>query len=166
MPRRSAGILLYRRSASGSVELLIAHPGGPAWVNRDAGAWSIPKGELEDGEAAWDVARREFEEETGHAAPAGTPIELGEVRQRSGKVVEAWGLEGDLDPATAVSNTFPLEWPPRSGRWITIPEVDRVEWVSPDVARERLNPAQTVLVDRLLDALAPDSGTASSGSSG
>jgi predicted NUDIX family NTP pyrophosphohydrolase len=163
MPRRSAGILLYRRPAPGSVEVLIAHPGGPAWVNRDAGAWSIPKGELEDGEAAWDVARREFEEETGQAAPATDPIQLGEVRQRSGKVVEAWALEGDLDPAVAVSNTFPLEWPPRSGRWITIPEVDRVEWVSPDVARSRLNPAQAVFVQRLLDTLAGHGAAGESG---
>jgi predicted NUDIX family NTP pyrophosphohydrolase len=162
LPRRSAGILLYRLSGRGSIEVLIAHPGGPAWANRDTGAWSIPKGELEDGEAAWAVARREFEEETGHAAPAGKPIELGEVRQRSGKVVEAWALEGDLDPAAAVSNTFALEWPPRSGRWITIPEVDRVEWVSPEGARERLNPAQIVFVERLLDALTREPGAARS----
>ena len=153
MPRRSAGILLYRRSGSGSVHVLIAHPGGPAWAKRDLGAWSIPKGELEDGEAAWDVARREFEEETGQPPPAGAPIELGEARQRSGKIVEAWALEGDLDPAVAVSNTFPFEWPSRSGRWITIPEVDRVEWCEPEVAREKLNPAQAVFVDRLLEAL-------------
>ncbi len=163
MARRSAGILLYRLSAPGSVEVLIAHPGGPAWANRDAGAWSIPKGEVEDGEAGWGVACREFEEETGQPAPRADSIELGEVRQRSGKIVEAWGLEGDLDPAVAVSNTFPLEWPPRSGRWITVPEIDRVMWVTPAVAREKLNPAQTVFVDRLLDALARRAETDGSG---
>jgi len=151
-PRRSAGLLLYRRSA-GAVEVLLAHPGGPIWAKRDAGVWTVPKGEFHDGEAAWAVARREFEEETGHPAPDGDPIELGEIRQKGGKLVEAWALQGDLDPATARSNTFPFEWPPRSGRWITIPEIDRVEWFAPDEARQRIKDTQIPFIDRLLDAL-------------
>jgi len=153
--RRSAGLLLYRRTAVGDVEVLLAHPGGPLWAKRDAGVWTVPKGEFHDGEAAWAVARREFEEETGHPAPDGDPIELGEIRQKGGKLVEAWALEGDLDPATARSNTFPFEWPPRSGRWITIPEIDRVEWFAPDEARQRIKDTQIPFIDRLLQALAP-----------
>jgi predicted NUDIX family NTP pyrophosphohydrolase len=152
-PRRSAGILLYR-SANGGIEVLLAHPGGPVWAKRDAGAWSVPKGEIEEGEDAWAVARREFEEETGHPAPDGAAIELGEITQKGGKVVVAWGLEGDLDPATAHSNTFPFQWPPKSGRYITIPEIDRVEWFSPDEARLRIKDTQIPLIDRLLEALA------------
>jgi predicted NUDIX family NTP pyrophosphohydrolase len=152
MPRRSAGLLLYRRRPAG-IEVLLAHPGGPLWAKRDEGAWTVPKGEFDEGEAAWAVARREFEEETGHAAPDGEALHLGDVRQKGGKVVEAWALEGDLDPAAARSNTFPLEWPPRSGRWITVPEIDRVEWFAPDEARRRIKDAQVPLVDRLLAAL-------------
>jgi predicted NUDIX family NTP pyrophosphohydrolase len=152
-PRRSAGLLLYRRTSAGAFEVLLAHPGGPLWAKRDAGVWTVPKGEFHEGEEAWAVARREFEEETGHPAPDGDSIELGEIRQKGGKLVEAWALEGDLDPATARSNTFPLEWPPRSGRWITIPEIDRVEWFAPDEARQRIKDAQIPFIDRLLDAL-------------
>ena len=151
--RRSAGLLLYRHRSDGGTEVLLAHPGGPLWAKRDAGVWTVPKGEFHDGEAAWAVARREFEEETGHPAPDGDPIELGEIRQKGGKLVEAWALEGDLDPATARSNTFPFEWPPRSGRWITIPEIDRVEWFAPDEARQRIKDTQIPFIDRLLDAL-------------
>ena len=154
MPRRSAGLLLYRRSETGGVEVLLAHPGGPVWSKRDAGAWTLPKGEIEEGEEPLAVAYREFQEEVGQAAPAGQPITLGEIRQKGGKVVVAWAVEGDLDPATASSNTFPFEWPPRSGRWITVPEVDRVEWFSPDEARRRLKDTQVPLVDRLLEHLA------------
>lgn len=150
--RRSAGLLLFRRAAGG-IEVLLAHPGGPVWARRDEGVWTVPKGEFEPGESAFDVARREFEEETGRAAPDGEPIELGQIRQKGGKVVEAWALEGDLDPATARSNTFPFEWPPRSGRWITIPEVDRVEWFGPDEARRRIKDTQVPFIDRLIDAL-------------
>lgn len=150
--RRSAGLLLYRRTGGGT-EVLLAHPGGPMWAKRDLGAWTLPKGEFEPGEAAYEVARREFEEETGHPAPAGHAIALGEIRQKGGKVVEAWALEGDLDPAAARSNTFPLEWPPRSGRWITIPEIDRVAWFAPDEARRRIKDTQMPLVERLLAAL-------------
>jgi predicted NUDIX family NTP pyrophosphohydrolase len=145
-------LLLYRRVPAG-IEVLLAHPGGPVWAKRDEGAWTVPKGEFGEGEAAWDVARREFEEETGHPAPGGQPVHLGEIRQKGGKVVEAFALEGDLDPAAARSNTFPLEWPPRSGRWITVPEIDRVAWFSPDEARRRIKDTQVPLVDRLLAAL-------------
>jgi predicted NUDIX family NTP pyrophosphohydrolase len=151
--RRSAGLLLYRRRADGTIEVLLAHPGGPAWAKRDEGAWTVPKGEFHEGEPAWDVARREFEEETGHPPPDGEPIALGEIRQKGGKFVEAWALEGDLDPATAHSNTFPFQWPPRSGRWITIPEIDRVEWFAPDEARKRIKDTQIPFIDRLLEAL-------------
>jgi predicted NUDIX family NTP pyrophosphohydrolase len=150
--KRSSGLLLYRRNGAG-MEVLLAHPGGPFWLNRDEGAWSIPKGEVEAGEAELDVARREFREETGHAAPANECLSLGEVRLKSGKYVAGWACEGDLDPAKAVSNTTTVEWPPRSGRQMTIPEVDRVAWFDPSEARRRLNPAQAPFVDRLLERL-------------
>jgi predicted NUDIX family NTP pyrophosphohydrolase len=150
--KRSSGLLLYRRTDAG-IEVLLAHPGGPFWESRDEGAWSIPKGEVEAGEAELDVARREFHEETGHPAPASECLSLGEVRLKSGKYVAGWACEGDLDPAKAVSNTTTVEWPPRSGRRIAIPEVDRVGWFEPGEARRRLNPAQAVFVDRLLERL-------------
>lgn len=150
--RKSAALLLYRRRAN-ELEVLLAHPGGPPWAKRDAGAWSVPKGEIERGEEPVVVARREFEEETGHPAPDGGLIALGEIRQKSGKLVTAWAAEGDLDPATAKSNTFPLEWPPGSGNWIDVPEVDRIEWFGLDEARKRLNQAQVAFVDRLVDAV-------------
>jgi len=152
--RRSAGVLLYRRTANGGLELLLAHPGGPLFARKDAGHWSIPKGEIEPGEAPIDVARREFEEETGHPVPDGSPIDLGEIRQKGGKYVVAWALEGDLDPAAAHSNTFPFQWPPRSGRWITVPEIDRVEWFAPDEAKARIKETQIPFIDRLLETLA------------
>jgi predicted NUDIX family NTP pyrophosphohydrolase len=150
--KRSSGLLLYRRNGTG-IEVLLAHPGGPFWLHRDEGAWSIPKGEVESGEEALDVALREFHEETGHPAPGRECLSLGEVRLKSGKYVTGWACEGDLDPARAVSNTTTVEWPPRSGRQMTIPEVDRVEWFEPDEARRRLNPAQAVFVDRLIERL-------------
>ena len=156
MTRRSAGLLLYRRTPSGEVEVLLAHPGGPLFAKKDLGDWSVPKGEIEPGEAPWDVARREFEEETGHPAPttaADDAIHLGEIRQKGGKLVVAWAIEGDLDPAAAHSNTFDLEWPPRSGRRITVPEIDRVEWFVPDEARRRIKETQIPFIDRLLAAL-------------
>ena len=146
-------MLLYRRTPDDGVEVLLAHPGGPIWAKRDEGVWTVPKGEFHEGEEAWAVARREFEEETGHPPPDGAPIELGEIRQKGGKLVEAWALEGDLDPATAHSNTFSMEWPPRSGRWITIPEIDRVEWFAPDEARRRIKDTQIPFIDRLLEAV-------------
>jgi predicted NUDIX family NTP pyrophosphohydrolase len=150
--RRSAGILLYRRGDDG-VEVLLAHPGGPIFAKRDEGYWTIPKGEIDDGEEPWDVALREFEEETGHRAPDGPAIELGDITQKGGKVVVAWALEGELDPATAHSNTFPFQWPPKSGRFITIPEIDRVAWFAPDVARRKVKDTQIPLIDRLLEAI-------------
>ncbi|MFI5291310.1 MAG: NUDIX domain-containing protein [Candidatus Limnocylindrales bacterium] len=146
--RMSAGILLYRRADAG-LEVLIGHPGGPFFTTRDAGAWSVLKGEVHEGEALEDVARREFEEEAGHPVPAGPLLPLGEVVQKGGKVVIAWAVEGDLDPAAAVSNVFEMEWPPGSGRIGSFAEIDRVAWFAPDEARRRLKAAQAPFVDRL-----------------
>ena len=148
----SAGIALYRRSGR-ELEVLLVHPGGPVWARRDAGAWSIPKGEYEQGEDAAAAARREFAEELGSPAPEGELIDLGEVRQRSGKLVRAWAVSGDLDASQISSNTFPLEWPPRSGRMQDFPEVDRAEWFTLAQARERINPGQVPLLDRLEQAV-------------
>jgi predicted NUDIX family NTP pyrophosphohydrolase len=150
--RTSAGILLFRRSGP-VLEVLLAHPGGPFFVRKDAGHWTIPKGEVGPGEDLFDVARREFAEETGQAIPDGQIVELGSIVQKGGKVVHAWGVEGNLDPAAAVSNTFWLDWPPRSGRQQEFPEVDRVEWFSGVEARVRLKAAQVDLIDRLEVAL-------------
>jgi predicted NUDIX family NTP pyrophosphohydrolase len=150
----SAGILLYRRSTNGAeLEVLLAHPGGPWFAAKDAGHWSIPKGEADGDEAMLDVARREFAEETGHDVPAGPVIELGSIVQKGGKTVHAWAVEGDLDPTTAQSNDFEIEWPPRSGRRATFPEIDRVAWFGPTDARERIKPTQIPLLDRLEAAL-------------
>lgn len=148
----SAGLLLFRRSP-GSLELFLAHPGGPFWRGRDAGAWTIPKGLTEPGEDLLAAACREFEEETG-VKPLGPFLPLGSVRQKAGKVIHAWAWEGDADPAAVTSNTMKAEWPRGSGRWLTFPEVDRCAWFTPDEARDRLNPAQAELVDRLQAALA------------
>jgi predicted NUDIX family NTP pyrophosphohydrolase len=146
---QSAGILLHRMR-DGRREVLLVHPGGPFWARRDAGAWSIPKGECEPGEDPRACALREFEEELGLPAPdAAGLVELGTVRQRSGKLVTAWAAAGDLDPAAVRSNTFTLEWPPRSGTTREFPEVDRAEWLSLAAAREKINPAQAELLDRL-----------------
>jgi len=150
--RRSAGILLYRLGPGG-IEVLLAHPGGPIWAKRDEGVWSVPKGEIETGEDPWDVALREFEEETGHPPPDSQPIDLGEIQQKGGKYVVAWAMDGDLDPANAHSNTFPFQWPPRSGRFITVPEIDRVDWFAPDEARRRIKDTQVPFIDRLVDVL-------------
>jgi len=153
--RVSAGILLYRFVA-GRLEVLIAHPGGPYFAHKDAGSWSIPKGEPDAGEADDDeslqaVALREFAEETGFpvVASPGTFIPLGAIVQKGGKRVVAWAAEGDLDPALAHSNTFTIEWPPRSGRSMDVPEIDRVAWLVPEEARRLLKPTQHPLVDRL-----------------
>jgi predicted NUDIX family NTP pyrophosphohydrolase len=148
--KRSAGILLHRRLGD-SLEVLLVHPGGPAWARRDRGAWSIPKGEYEPGEEPFAAAQREFEEELGTAPPAGQALDLGEIRQKSGKWVRAWALRGDLDATSITSNTFLFQWPPRSGTWIEIPEVDRAEWFELDLAREKINPAQAALIDRLAE---------------
>jgi predicted NUDIX family NTP pyrophosphohydrolase len=153
MPVRSAGILLYRHADAGP-EVLLVHPGGPFWSRKDLGAWSIPKGEHAEAEAPVAAARREFEEETGSAAPPESAlVSLGEVRQKSGKRVEAWAAEGDLDPETIRSTSFELEWPPRSGRIQTFPEVDRAAWFGLDEARRRLLPAQAPFVERLREHL-------------
>lgn len=128
------------------------HPGGPFWALRDAGAWSIPKGEYGADEDPLSAARREFEEELGSAPPDGPPRDLGEIRQRGGKLVHAWAIAGDLDADAITSNTFALEWPPRSGRMIDIPEVDRADWFTLERAREKINPAQAALLDRLEEA--------------
>lgn len=150
----SAGLLLFRRG-EGGVEVFLAHPGGPFWAKRDAGAWTIPKGLVDEGEDPLDAARREFQEETG-IRPAGEFLPLGSVRQKAGKTVHAWAWEGDADPARIVSNRMEIEWPPRSGRWKSYPEVDRCGWFAPEEAREKLIPAQAELVDRLLARLADD----------
>lgn len=151
--RRSAGILLFRRRA-GALEVLLAHPGGPLYATKDEGHWTIPKGEPDGDDDLFAVARREFAEETGHPVPDGAPIELGTIQQKGGKIVHGWALEGDLDPLTARSNTVEMDWPPRSGRRITIPEIDRVAWFDPDEARRRVKAAQIPLLDRLEAVLA------------
>jgi predicted NUDIX family NTP pyrophosphohydrolase len=147
-PPRSAGLLLYRGSAA-SLEVLLVHPGGPVWARRDAGAWSIPKGEYDADEEPLTAARREFAEELGSAPPEGEVLPLGEVKQRSGKVVMAWALRGDLDASAITSNTFEMEWPPRSGRRRAFPEIDRAQWFSLDDARVKINAAQAEFLDRL-----------------
>jgi len=152
VPARSAGILLYR-IAGAEPEVLLVHPGGPFWAKKDLGAWSIPKGEYGDGEDARACALREFEEELGSPPPGEVLAELGEVTQRNRKVVTAWALEGDLDPEAIQSNTFTLEWPPRSGREQAFPEVDRAAWFTLAEAGERINPAQAAFLDRLAERL-------------
>ena len=161
---RSAGILLYRLVAGGP-EVLLVHPGGPFWAKRDAGAWSIPKGLVDEGEDARACALREFEEELGTSPPAGALLELGTIRQKGGKLVEAFGLEGDLDAGAIRSTTFTMEWPPRSGEQREFPEVDRAAWFDPGEAREKLISAQAELLDRLLERLAGDRGPAGAGAS-
>ena len=150
-PNVSAGLLLFRRTPAG-LELFIAHPGGPFWKDRDVGAWTIPKGIVEAGEDLLDAAQREFEEETS-IRPTGPFIPLGSIRQKAGKTIHAWGFEGDADPATIASNTMRTEWPRGSGRWIEFPEVDRCGWFDPVSAKEKMNPAQAELIDRLEAAL-------------
>jgi predicted NUDIX family NTP pyrophosphohydrolase len=149
--KRSAGLLLYRGPEP---EVLLVHPGGPFWARKDDGAWSIPKGEYEEGEEPEAAARREFAEETGYE-PAGSALALGSFRQSAAKTVMVWALEGDFDPATLQSNTFTMEWPPRSGRQAEFPEVDRAEWFPVELARERINPAQAEFLDRLVGLVTP-----------
>lgn len=154
MPKRSlvsAGLLLYRRSA-GRLEVFLAHPGGPFWVRRDAGAWTIPKGEVNPGEDPLAAACREFREETG-VHPVGPFLALGEVRQKGGKRVHAWAWEGDADVATVTSNVMKTEWPRGSGRWLTFPEVDRCAWFDPATARAKINPAQAQFLSEIERAL-------------
>jgi predicted NUDIX family NTP pyrophosphohydrolase len=150
--RRSAGILLYRLTGEGP-EVLLVHPGGPFWAKRDEGVWSIPKGEYGEDDDPLTAALREFEEETGTPLEPGEPVELGSVKQKSGKVVVAWAIRGDLDANAIHSNTFAMEWPPRSGRTAEFPEVDRAGWFDPSAARRKLVEAQAAFVDRLLERL-------------
>lgn len=157
--KRSAGILLYRRTGA-EPEFLLVHPGGPFWAKKDAGAWSIPKGQIEEAEEPRACALRELEEELG-PAPELDPeelIELGSVRQRAGKVVEAWAVEADFDPDQLASNTFTMEWPPRSGKQAEFPEVDRAEWFGLEAAREKILAAQAELLDRLVERLESGNG--------
>jgi predicted NUDIX family NTP pyrophosphohydrolase len=149
-PNVSAGLLLFRRTAG--LSLFLAHPGGPFWRDRDVGAWTIPKGVVEDGEDLLDAARREFNEETGLVAREPF-IPLGSIRQKAGKVVHAWAWEGDADPALVTSNDMRTEWPRGSGHWLVFPEIDRCGWFDPSTARQRMNPAQAEFVDRLIAAL-------------
>ena len=148
MAKRSAGLLMYRRTISGEVEVFLVHPGGPFWAKKDKGAWSICKGEYADGEQALEAAKREFEEETGFRAQ-GEFFELGEVKQAGGKIVSAWAFAGDCDPAKLVSNPFRMEWPPRSGRMVEYPEVDRGGWFRMAQAREQILKSQEPFLDRL-----------------
>ena len=152
-PRRnvSAGLLLFRRR-DGVLEVFVAHPGGPFWRDRDAGAWTIPKGAVEEGEDLLAAAIREFVEETS-ITPVAPVLSLGSVRQKAGKTIHAWAWEGDADASKISSNSSRVEWPRGSGKWLVYPEVDRCAWFPPDVAREKLNPAQAAFVDRLATAL-------------
>ncbi|MFD7685187.1 NUDIX domain-containing protein [Streptomyces sp. NPDC059781] len=147
---RSAGLLLFRHTGQG-LEVLLGHMGGPFFARRDSGAWTVPKGEYDPGEPAWEAARREFREELGLPPPEGEALPLGEVRQSGGKTVTAWAVEADLDPAAVVPGTFAMEWPPRSGRIREFPELDRVAWFPPDRAREVIVGAQTAFLDRLAE---------------
>ncbi len=158
MPRISAGILLFRRGPDGALEVLLGHPGGPFHASRDLDDWTIPKGLAEPGEALEAVARREFEEETGSVPPDGPLVDLGSVTQKGGKIVHAWGIAGDLDPASSRSNEFPLEWPPGSGRQLVVPELDRVAWFPLGEAHRRIKAAQGPFLDRLLEAVGPATG--------
>jgi predicted NUDIX family NTP pyrophosphohydrolase len=148
----SAGLLIYRGSG-GALEVLLVHPGGPFWTKKDDGAWFIPKGEIEPGEDALGAARREFQEELGLEPPPGEPLELGSVKNKSGKTIHAWALAGDLDLADFHSNTFELEWPPRSGRTQHFPEVDRARYFGVIEASVKMNPGELPLFERLLSRL-------------
>jgi predicted NUDIX family NTP pyrophosphohydrolase len=154
VPRRSAGLVLFRRADGGDLEVLIVHPGGPLFARKDEGVWSVPKGEYEAGDDALAEASREFAEEIGTVPPEGERIDLGSVTQRGGKVVRAWAIAGDLDTSKLLSNEFEMEWPPRTGILQRFPEVDRAEWVGIAEARRKLVGAQFELIDRLQAILA------------
>ncbi|MGQ5634977.1 MULTISPECIES: NUDIX domain-containing protein [unclassified Streptomyces] len=148
--RRSAGLLLFRHTGDG-LQVLLGHMGGPLWAKKDAGAWTVPKGEYDPGESAWEAARREFREELGLAPPDGEAVPLGEVAQKNGKIVTAWAVEADPDLSGFRPGTFTLEWPPRSGRTREFPELDRVQWLGLDRARELIITAQAAFLDRLAE---------------
>jgi predicted NUDIX family NTP pyrophosphohydrolase len=153
MAKQSAGILVFRR-IGGDLELLLAHPGGPLFAKRDLGCWTIPKGEYDAGEEPLAAAVREFAEELGTVPPEGERLDLGEVRQASGKRVRCFAIEGDFETSGALSNEFEMEWPPHSGEMARFPEIDRAEWCRTEFARQKLNPSQAAFVDRLLEVLA------------
>ena len=148
MPKKSAGLLLYRESPAG-LEVLLVHPGGPVWARKDEGSWSIPKGEFDEGEDPLHAAMREFQEETG-VTPSGDVLPLGQARQPSGKVVYAWAMRGDFDPDRLTSNTFQMEWPPKSGKQREFPEVDRAEWFPIAVAETKILKGQLPLLTQLV----------------
>ncbi|HYX30264.1 MAG TPA: NUDIX domain-containing protein [Pyrinomonadaceae bacterium] len=152
MPKKSAGLLLYRKADSG-LEVLLVHPGGPFWRNKDEGAWTIPKGEFNNDEDPLAAAKREFQEELGASPPDGEYLQLKPIKQKNGKVVHAWAARGNFDLSTLESSTFVCEWPPKSGRVQTFPEVDRAEWFNSAVAKRKLLAAQVALVDELLEVL-------------
>ena len=154
MAKKSAGLLLFRRTFAGSqVEVFLVHPGGPFWSRKDEGAWTIPKGEFTDEEEPLAAAKREFKEETGRDAPEGDYLPLKPIKQAGGKVVHGWAIEADFDPAGLQSNKFLQEWPPRSGRKQEFPEVDRADWFSPEIAKRKILAGQTPLIDQLLATL-------------
>jgi predicted NUDIX family NTP pyrophosphohydrolase len=154
VPKVSAGLLVYRRSSEGDIEVLLVHPGGPFWARKDAGAWSIPKGEYGEGDDPAARAEKEFAEELGQGAPSGPRHDLGEVRQAGGKRVRAWAIRGDLDARATTSNVFEMEWPPRSGEQRTFPEVDKAAWFSMEEARTKILAGQLPLLERL-ESIAP-----------
>jgi predicted NUDIX family NTP pyrophosphohydrolase len=154
MGKKSAGLMLYRQAAEGSgIEILLVHPGGPFWRNKDQGAWTVPKGEFDDDEEPLAAAQREFKEELGAPAPPGDYLTLGSIKQKGGKIVHAWAVKADFDPGKLESNTFTCEWPPYSKRMQEFPEVDRAEWFTPEVAKEKILAAQVPLIDGLLEIL-------------
>ena len=155
MPRVSAGLFLYRRRPASGVEVLLVHPGGPLWARKDDGAWSIPKGEYDEGDDPATRAEEEFAEELGREAPPGPRLDLGEVRQAGGKRVQAWAVHGDLDTTVTTSNLFEMEWPPRSGQRRSFPEVDRAQWFTLDEARGKILAGQVPLLERLDTLLGP-----------
>ncbi|MFJ1729818.1 NUDIX domain-containing protein [Streptomyces sp. NPDC088254] len=148
--RHSAGLLLFRHTDDG-LEVLLGHMGGPYFAKKDAGAWTVPKGEHDPDESAWDAARREFREELGLPPPDGEAVPLGRVRQTGGKIVTVWAVEADLDPTAVVPGTFVMQWPPRSGRTVEFPELDRVAWFGLARAREVIVTAQAAFLDRLAE---------------
>jgi predicted NUDIX family NTP pyrophosphohydrolase len=152
MTKQSAGIMVYRRNGT-MIEVLLVHPGGPFWAKKDAGAWSVPKGEVEADEDLIRAAQREFREETGQAAPEGTYIELGSFKRGSGKMVTAWAVEGTIDATNIHSNTTSIEWPPKSGTQLEIPEVDRARWFTLDKASAKMHKGQDVFIKRLAEKL-------------
>jgi predicted NUDIX family NTP pyrophosphohydrolase len=156
---RSAGLLLYRRGEGGELEVMLGHMGGPYWARKDAAAWSIPKGQREEGEEALVTARREFEEEIGQPPPDGEVVALGDVRQSGGrKIVEVWAIEGDIDVSSIDSSNFEMEWPPRSGELREFPEFDRAAWFGVEAARERIVKAQAAFLDRLVELVGAAAG--------